>query len=48
VNSTHLKESFHPAQWRWKAAFRRTVTEHIALDEPYLNWISIVNDPISD
>lgn len=28
-----------------QGSFRRTITEHIALDEPYLNWIVIVNHP---
>ena len=26
-------------------SFRRTVTEHVSLDEPYLEWVLIVNDP---
>ena len=26
-------------------SFRRNVTEHVSLDEPYLTWVVIVNDP---
>jgi glyoxylase-like metal-dependent hydrolase (beta-lactamase superfamily II) len=44
VESTHLKESFIRRNGV-EGSFRRTVTEHIALDEPYLSWIIIVNDP---
>ncbi len=44
VTSTHLKESFIRRNGV-QGSFRRTVTEHISLDEPYLQWILIVNDP---
>jgi glyoxylase-like metal-dependent hydrolase (beta-lactamase superfamily II) len=44
VTSTHLKESFIRRNGV-QGSFRRSVTEHISLDEPYLTWILIVNDP---
>lgn len=44
VESTHLKESFIRRNGV-QGSFRRTVTEHISLDEPYLTWVLIVNDP---
>jgi len=44
VSTDHLKESFLRRNGV-AASFRRTVTEHITLDEPYLSWIMIVNDP---
>ena len=43
VTSTHLKESFIRRNGV-QGSFRRTVTEHVSLDEPYLQWILIVND----
>jgi glyoxylase-like metal-dependent hydrolase (beta-lactamase superfamily II) len=44
ISATHLKESFIRRNGV-QGSFRRTVTEHVSLDEPYLTWILIVNDP---
>ena len=44
ISSTHLKESFIRRNGV-EGSFRRTVTEHVSLDEPYLTWVLIVNDP---
>jgi len=44
IASTHLKESFIRRNGV-QGSYRRTVTEHVSLDEPYLTWILIVNDP---
>ncbi len=44
ITTTHLKESF---LWRngIDGSFRRTVTEYIFLDEPYLTWTMVTVDP---
>jgi len=44
IFSTHLKESFIRRNGV-QGSFRRTVTEHVSLDEPYITWILIVEDP---
>jgi cyclase len=44
INTTHLKESFIRRNGVG-GSFRRTVTEHVSLDEPYMEWVLIVNDP---
>jgi len=44
IKSTHLKESFIRRNGV-QGSFRRTVTEHVSLDEPYLTWVLIVEDP---
>ncbi len=44
ITSDHLKESFIRRNGV-QGSFRRTVTEHVSLDEPYLTWVLIVNDP---
>lgn len=44
ITTTHMKESFIRRNGI-PASFRRTVTEHVSLDEPYLTWVVIVNDP---
>jgi len=44
IATTHLKESFIRRNGV-QGSFRRTVTEHVSLDEPYLTWVLIVNDP---
>jgi len=44
ITTTHLKESFIRRNGV-QGSFRRTVTEHVSLDEPYLTWVLIVNDP---
>ena len=43
ISATHLKESFIRRNGV-QGSFRRTVTEHVSLDEPYMTWILIVND----
>jgi hypothetical protein len=44
ITSTHMKESFIRRNGT-PASFRRTVTEHVSLDEPYMTWVIVVNDP---
>ena len=44
ITSTHLKESFMRRNGT-PASFHRTVTEHVSLDEPYITWVIVVNDP---
>ncbi len=44
IDTTHLKQSFIRRNGV-QGSFRRTVTEHVSLDEPYLTWVLIVNDP---
>ncbi|MEQ1886951.1 MAG: MBL fold metallo-hydrolase [Bryobacteraceae bacterium] len=44
IKATHLKESFIRRNGV-QGSFRRTVTEHVSLDEPYLTWVLIVEDP---
>src|SRR5262245_32462656 len=44
ITSTHLKESFMRRNGT-PASFRRTVTEHVSLDEPYITWVIVVHDP---
>lgn len=44
ITADHLKESFIRRNGV-QGSFRRTVTEHVSLDEPYLTWVLIVNDP---
>jgi cyclase len=44
IMATHLKESFIRRNGV-EGSFRRTVTEHVSLDEPYLTWVIVVNDP---
>jgi cyclase len=44
IDTTHLKQSFIRRNGV-QGSFRRTVIEHVSLDEPYLTWVLIVNDP---
>jgi len=44
ITSTHLKESFIRRNGV-QGSFRRTVTEHVTLEEPYMTWVLIVEDP---
>jgi glyoxylase-like metal-dependent hydrolase (beta-lactamase superfamily II) len=44
ITSTHMKESFMRRNGV-PASFRRTVVEHVSLDEPYLTWVIVVHDP---
>lgn len=44
ITSTHLKESFMRRNGS-PAGFRRTVVEHVSLDEPYITWVIVVHDP---
>ena len=44
ITSTHMKESFARRNGT-PASFRRTVTEHVPLDEPYLTWVVTIYDP---
>jgi cyclase len=44
ITTTHMKESFVRRNGM-PASFRRTVTEHVSLDEPYLTWVVTVYDP---